>query len=154
MAQEVFWQRKTLHEMTPQEWESLCDGCALCCLHKVEDEDTDEVFYTTVVCHLLDDQTCQCTRYSERTRLVPSCVQLRPEDVSEFHWLPPTCAYRLVHERKPLPEWHPLLSGDSASVINAGASVLSVYEVKDDEIEEDDLIDYVVEEAVFFRSKS
>ncbi|KAA0874205.1 YcgN family cysteine cluster protein [Nitrincola tapanii] len=154
MAQEVFWQRKSLQEMSPAEWESLCDGCALCCLHKVEDEDTEEVFYTQVVCHLLDDETCRCTRYAERTHLVPSCVQLRPEDVESFHWLPPTCAYRLVYEKKPLPEWHPLLSGRSDSVIRAQASVLSVYAVKDNEIEEDELIDYVIEEAVFFRSKN
>lgn len=151
MAQQVFWQRKTLEQMTRSEWESLCDGCALCCLHKVEDEDTEEVFYTTVVCHLLDDQSCRCTRYAERTRLVPTCVQLRPQDVSEFHWLPPSCAYRLIHEGRPLPEWHPLLTGNPRSVIDACASVLSVYQVKDDEIEEDELIDYVLEDVVFYR---
>lgn len=143
VAQEVFWRSKTLEQMTPMEWESLCDGCALCCLHKIEDEDTDEVFYTTVVCHLMDDN-CRCTQYEKRTELVPSCVKLRPEDVSEFHWLPPTCAYRLVYEGKDLPEWHPLLSGRDDSVIKANASVLSIYEVKDNEISEEQLIDYVL----------
>jgi len=131
--------------MTPKQWESLCDGCALCCLHKVEDEDTQEVFYTTVVCHLLDFENCRCTRYEERTTLVPSCVKLRPQDVSEFHWLPPSCAYRLIHEGKELPEWHPLVSGDPESAVEAGASVLNFYEVKDNEISEEELIDYVIE---------
>ncbi|KDE38933.1 YcgN [Nitrincola lacisaponensis] len=151
MAQQVFWQRKQLHEMTQDEWESLCDGCALCCLHKIEDEDTDEVFYTSVVCHLLDEDTCRCTRYSERTVLVPSCVQLRPEDVPAFHWLPPSCAYRLVYEGKPLPERHPLMSGSADSMISSGLSVLNVFQVKDDEIEEDDLVDFVMEEGIIFR---
>ena len=146
------WQRKKLHEMNHEEWESLCDGCALCCLHKIEDEDTDEIFYTSVVCHLLDDETCRCTRYQERTVLVPSCVQLRPEDVSEFHWLPPSCAYRLVHEGQPLPDRHPLVSGRKESMIDSGMSVLNVYEIKDDEIEfDEDLVDFVMEEGIIFR---
>lgn len=146
MAQEVFWRRKTLREMTRPEWESLCDGCALCCLHKVEDEDTEEVFYTTVVCHLLDTENCQCTEYERRCQLVPTCIRLQPEDVETFDWLPPTCSYRLIHEGLDLPDWHPLLTGDRASVIEANASVLSVYEVKDNEITEDQLIDYVLDE--------
>ncbi|WP_297308733.1 YcgN family cysteine cluster protein [Neptuniibacter sp.] len=144
-AQEVFWRSKSLQDMTPKEWESLCDGCALCCLHKLEDEDTKEVFYTTVVCKLLDFDTCRCTKYEERCTLVPECVKLTPKDVDEFHWLPPTCAYRLVYEGKELPEWHPLISGDPKTVIEAEASVLSWYEVKDDEIDEEDFIDYIIE---------
>lgn len=152
MEKAPFWQRKQLHEMTHEEWESLCDGCALCCLHKIEDEDTEEVFYTTVVCHLLDEDTCQCTRYEERTKLVPSCVQLRPEDVSEFHWLPPSCAYRLIHEGEPLPEHHPLVSGHKGSLIESGMSVLNVYEIKDDEIDHDEeLVEFVMEEGIIFR---
>lgn len=145
MAHEVFWRSKSLTAMTSDEWESLCDGCALCCLHKVEDEDTQEVFYTTVVCHLLDFDTCRCTRYEDRCRLVPDCVKLRPQDVDAFHWLPPTCAYRLVHEGKDLPDWHPLISGRAESVIEANASVLSYYEVKDNEISEEDFVDYIIE---------
>lgn len=141
---EPFWRTKTLDQMSSDEWESLCDGCALCCLQKVEDEDTEEVFYTTVVCHLLDTSNCRCTQYERRSELVPNCVKLRPQDVSEFHWLPSSCAYRLVSEGKNLPEWHPLVSGDSRSVIDSDSSVLSYYEVKDNEIKEEDLIDYVV----------
>lgn len=145
MAQEVFWRRKTLREMNPTEWESLCDGCALCCLHKIEDEDTQEIFYTRVVCHLLDLDNCRCTEYEKRCQLVPTCIKLQPADVEQYNWLPPTCAYRLVHEGKDLPDWHPLLSGDPDSVIKANASVLSYYEVLDNEITEEELIHFVME---------
>jgi uncharacterized protein len=117
-----FWEEKTLGEMSRKEWESLCDGCAKCCLHKLEDEDTGEVFYTKVVCRYLDDQ-CQCTEYQRRNDLVPNCVWLRPEDVDEFHWLPSTCAYRLVAEGKPLPSWHPLISGSALGVHESGVSI-------------------------------
>ena len=144
MAAEVFWRTTPLTQMTPSQWESLCDGCALCCLHKIEDEETLEVYYTSVVCHLLDFDTCRCTKYEQRTKLVPNCVKLRPSDVADFHWLPPTCAYRLIYEGKPLPDWHPLVSGDPESVIAAQASVLDTYEVTDKEISEDDMVDYVI----------
>ncbi|MGB1238426.1 MAG: YcgN family cysteine cluster protein [Pseudomonadales bacterium] len=144
VAQEVFWRRKTLAQMTPAEWESLCDGCALCCLQKVEDDETEEVFYTSVVCHLLDQKNCHCTKYYERTVLVPNCVKLRPQDVDEFHWLPPSCSYRLINEGKELPDWHPLVTGDASSVIAANASVLSVFEVTDKDISDEQLIDYVL----------
>jgi uncharacterized cysteine cluster protein YcgN (CxxCxxCC family) len=117
-----FWEQKSLAELDPQEWESLCDGCAKCCLHKLEDEDSGEVFYTKVVCRYMDEQ-CRCTEYQQRNVLVPNCVWLKPEDVAEFHWLPQTCAYRLVAEGKPLPDWHHLISGDTNTVHEAGISI-------------------------------
>ena len=145
MADEVFWRKKTLREMNRKEWESLCDGCALCCLHKIEDEDTDEIFYTTVVCHLMDKETCRCTQYENRCTLVPTCIQLTPDDVEQLNWLPPTCAYRLLDEGKELPEWHPLVTGDPKSVIKARASVIDIYEITDDKITDDELLDYVID---------
>ena len=117
-----YWESKTLDQLDSQEWESLCDGCAKCCLHKLEDEDSGEVFYTKVVCRYMDEQ-CRCSEYQQRNVLVPNCVWLKPENVAEFHWLPQTCAYRLVAEGKPLPDWHHLISGDRNTVHEAGVSI-------------------------------
>lgn len=118
-----FWKTKALHELNSEEWESLCDGCAKCCLIKLEDEDTAEVFYTDVVCHLLDQDTCRCTEYEDRKRLVPSCVRLRPDNLEALSWMPSTCAYRLVFEGQDLPKWHHLVCGDGHEVHKAGISV-------------------------------
>jgi uncharacterized cysteine cluster protein YcgN (CxxCxxCC family) len=137
-----FWKTKKLHDMTAQEWESLCDGCGKCCLHKLEDEDTREIFFTSVVCNLIDLKTCRCTRYSERTRLVPECLDLKQHDFAEFTWLPATCAYRLLSDGKELPDWHPLVSGSAESVKEAGVSISS-YAMKESEI--DDLEDHIIE---------
>jgi uncharacterized cysteine cluster protein YcgN (CxxCxxCC family) len=123
MSQAPFWETKSLADMTPHEWESICDGCAQCCLLKIEDVETNNVHYTDVVCRYLDTNKCRCTAYSERTTLVPDCVRLTPQNLEQLTWMPPTCAYRLLWEGKPLPEWHPLVSGAAASVHAAGASV-------------------------------
>ncbi len=119
-----FWRLKSLGELTQEEWESLCDGCGKCCLHKIEYEDTKQLCYTNVACKLLDLKTCQCSRYEERQRFVPDCVQLSPENVASLAWMPSTCAYRLLAEGKDLYDWHPLVSGDPDSVHRAGQSVL------------------------------
>ena len=130
-----FWKVKGLAEMTAREWESLCDGCGKCCLVKLEDVCTGQVSYTDVACGLLNIDTCRCCDYRNRARRVPDCVKLSPAAVNEFEWLPSTCAYRLLAEGKDLPNWHPLISGDPATVHQAGVSVkgrvISEYQVTD-----------------------
>lgn len=118
-----FWRRKPLAQMSPAEWESLCDGCGKCCLHKIEDAQTGAVSYTNVACRLLDLDSVRCRHYAQRRRYVPGCVTLTPDAVARYDWLPSTCAYRLIGEGKDLPAWHPLVSGDPASVHRAGISV-------------------------------
>lgn len=119
-----FWKRKTLRQMSPAEWESLCDGCAKCCLHKLEDEDTGEVHQTNVACRLLDLSTGRCGNYRQRKLLVPDCLKLTVDRVRRCDWLPTTCAYRLVAEGKDLPDWHPLITGDTESTRRRGRSVV------------------------------
>jgi uncharacterized protein len=118
-----FWKRKSLREMTTAEWESLCDGCARCCLVKLEDEDTGRIHFTHVGCRLLDTDTCRCRDYANRSERVPDCVRLTPREVESLAWLPPTCGYRLVAEGRDLAWWHPLVSGDPSTVEAAGVSV-------------------------------
>ena len=118
-----FWKTKPLEKMTAAEWESLCDGCGRCCLEKLEDQDTGEVFYTSVACRFMDIQTCRCSVYEKRAALAPECLFLTPEKVRAIAWLPVTCAYRLLAEGKELRWWHPLVSGDPDTVHRAGISV-------------------------------
>jgi len=121
--EQPFWRLKSLEAMTPEEWESLCDGCGRCCLVKLEDEDTGEIHYTDVGCTLLDDHACRCRDYANRQAKVADCVRLTPEAVRTLSWLPVTCAYRLLAEGRDLYWWHPLVSGDPQTVQVAGISV-------------------------------
>ena len=136
-----FWETKNLAEMTNAEWESLCDNCGKCCLHKLEDEETGQIAFTRVACRLLDLKRCRCTHYAERVRLVPECIDLRQHDFAEYKWLPTTCAYRLLSQGDSLPDWHPLRSGDPESIVKAGISVAS-YALKEQDV--DDLEDHII----------
>ncbi len=118
-----FWREKSLRQMTRAEWESLCDGCGKCCVHKLEDEDTGELLATNVACRLLDRRSGRCKDYRNRRAYVPECVRLTPEKIGELDWLPSTCAYLLLSQGKDLPDWHPLVTGDAESVHAAGQSV-------------------------------
>jgi uncharacterized cysteine cluster protein YcgN (CxxCxxCC family) len=138
-----FWNSKSLAEMTPQEWESLCDGCGRCCLHKLEDVDSGLLFYTNVACRLLDEHHCRCTSYPERMHLVPDCLQLSADDGSQFNWLPASCAYRKLANGQPLEWWHPLVSGDPGSVHQAGISVRGRV-VSETQVPREQLEDHVI----------
>lgn len=118
-----FWERKSLEEMTFEEWESLCDGCGKCCLFKFEDKKTGLFLYSNTACKLLDTHTCLCISYENRVKWVKNCVVLTPRNAKKFHWLPETCAYRRLALGKPLPPWHPLISGDADLVHRLGLSV-------------------------------
>ena len=141
-----FWQTKTLKEMTQQEWESLCDGCAKCCLVKLEDYDTAEIYHTNVACKLLSIDSCRCSDYAARQTIVDDCVKLDPENIKSIQWLPDSCSYKLIDQGKPLPDWHHLLTGNRNTVHQVAASIkqfaVSELEVKDSDIE-DHIIQWV-----------
>ena len=138
-----FWLRKSLSEMSDSEWESLCDGCGLCCLHKLQDLITGEIAMTKVSCKLLDTHACKCKDYANRWAHVPDCVKLTPRKLKHIHWLPSSCAYRRVDEGKDLYPWHHLISGDAERVHQVRASARH-YCISEDDIGDDDLEDYEI----------
>ena len=138
-----FWLGKQLEDFSPAEWEALCDGCGQCCLYKLDDHKNSGVLFTNVACRFLDLDTCQCIAYPTRKSAMPTCVRLTPEKVREIDWLPPTCAYRLIMEGKPLPDWHPLISGDPESVHGAGISIKS-RAISENQVDMKDLDKYVI----------
>tara|TARA_B110000003_G_scaffold212354_1_gene211343 strand:- start:244 stop:717 length:474 start_codon:yes stop_codon:yes gene_type:complete len=141
-----FWKKKSLAEMSVDEWEALCDGCGKCCLNKIEDEDSGEVFLTRVACRLFDNDTCRCSQYSNRHQFVPECISLTPDSIpTHAYWLPKTCAYLLLWQEKPLFDWHPLISGSPQSVHQAGISIQG-QTVPEFEIDEDDWEHHLIEE--------
>ena len=144
MTEKPFWQSVKLADMTAAQWEALCDGCAKCCLVKLQDEDSGEIVFTDIVCNLLDQQSCRCTHYEERTKLVPDCVKLSKDNLDKIDFMPPSCAYRLLHEGKDLPQWHPLVSGRADSVVEAGMSVKGrvIAEMAFDGDSEDRVVDW------------
>jgi len=140
---EPFWKTKTLEELTPSEWESVCDGCGRCCLVKLEDEDSGEIAYTDVGCTLLDGASCRCRDYPNRQAKVPECVRLTPATVRSLSWLPPTCGYRLLAEGQDLPWWHPLVSGTPDTVHEAGISVRGRVSASEDDLTILEIIEHV-----------
>ena len=142
MASRPFWETKSLEEMTPREWESLCDGCGLCCLIRFEDEDTGEIIPTRVHCRLFDSESCACSNYAQRKRHVPDCIKLTPQNVDTLKWMPLSCAYRRVNEGRGLADWHPLISGDPESVHSAGVSIRGETVSEESLADPDDAIQY------------
>jgi len=155
-----FWQHKSLEQMSRSEWESLCDGCAKCCLNKfIDDEHTDEqselqptdhlkdgeqVHYSNIACYLLNEKTCQCSQYAKRTTLVPDCVQLTQANLADVFFMPPSCTYRRLQEGRGMPSWHPLLhKGKKSAMHKAGMSIRGKI-VKDDDVELENFEDYIV----------
>ncbi len=143
--EEPFWRAKSLDAMSPAEWESLCDGCARCCLVKLEDEDSGAIHHTDVGCTLLDGAACRCRDYDNRQGRVPDCLRLTPEAVRSLSWLPPTCAYRLLADGRDLYWWHPLVSGDPGTVHTAGISVRDRVSGPEEDFSLEELFDRVVD---------
>ena len=140
-----FWQTKSLLDMSHDEWESICDGCAKCCLTQLQDEDSDLLVFTDVACNLLDDGTCQCKDYKNRSIKVPSCITMNPDNVSEVaEFAPPSCSYRLLLAGEKLPQWHHLNTGSKDSIHESGNSVRHRVRFQSD-IDVDDIEDYIVD---------
>jgi uncharacterized cysteine cluster protein YcgN (CxxCxxCC family) len=140
-----FWKDKRLEELTPVQWEALCDGCGRCCLQKLKHPTTGKVTYTRVACYLLDIHTCRCTGYELRHILVPDCLRLAPDNIARLRWLPKTCAYRLIAEGRDLPPWHPLVSADPNAVHAAGISVRR-RAVSEAHVHPDDIENYQIDD--------
>jgi uncharacterized cysteine cluster protein YcgN (CxxCxxCC family) len=142
VSQNQFWKTIALDQLDKDQWESLCDGCGKCCVLKLEDVDTGDVHYTDVACKLLDCKNARCTDYAARKTHVPDCVLLTPDNLGILSWMPQSCAYRLIYEKKDLPDWHPLITGDANSTMLAGHSVANRV-VPENSVDEDDLPDHI-----------
>ncbi|MEX0738144.1 MAG: YcgN family cysteine cluster protein [Pseudohongiella sp.] len=143
-VREHFWELP-LSDLNHREWELLCDGCARCCLKKLQDDapaqGTGDLVYTRVVCRYLDQRKCACTAYGQRNVLVPDCLVLDMSVLRQsVDWIPDTCAYKLRYQHKPLPAWHPLLTGSREAMLEQGIAVtgrvISEEYVHDDGLEE------------------
>ena len=141
---EAFWKNKALDELDEQEWEALCDRCALCCLQKLECDETGEVFYTRLACHLLDLKRCVCSDYEQRTSKVPDCMELRTFTGQDWQFMPSTCAYRLRYEGKPLPDWHPLVAGSDKMMHELEIGLHNKSLIHDKDVAEEDYEEHII----------
>lgn len=142
-----FWQQKDLAELNSAEWEALCDGCAQCCLIKLQDDETDRIYATNVACRLLDLETCRCTDYEHRLKRVEMCLRLSADDVEPYSYLPQSCAYRCLYEKRPLPQWHPLITGNKKAALESGFSIQS-YAVSEEAVHPEQLEDHIISELI------
>lgn len=141
-----FWETKRLNEMSAEEWDSLCDGCGQCCLVKIEEEDTAQIFLTRLACSLLDIGSCRCKDYTNRFRRMPDCLSIDMKAVKKLKWLPESCAYRRLNEGRGLAWWHPLISGDPETVHQAGVSVRD-WARSEQGVPEHEIMRYIIGEA-------
>ena len=137
-----FWENP-LASLSDSEWERLCDGCGQCCLVKLQDDESDEIFATDVVCRFLSPDSGFCNVYAERTVKKPECFVIDRGNEEHMSWLPKSCAYRLRFENKPLPDWHPLITGDRTAMDKADISV-AAWCVSEQDVAEDELPERVI----------
>jgi uncharacterized protein len=148
VTEQKWWERKQFSSLNKKEWESLCDRCGLCCLHKLENDETKDVFYTSVTCALFDSNKCECTQYKQRLKLVPDCINITPKRLPKIvNWLPESCAYRRLYMNQPLPSWHPLLNKEI--VTYNVKKILGGQTISENLVGDDDLEDYIIEDEIF-----
>lgn len=143
-VEQPWWESTPLSAMSETQWESLCDGCGKCCLVKIQDAQTERIYFTDVACQLLDCNSGRCQNYTQRQAIVPDCVKLSKDNLEDLSWMPPDCAYRRLYEHKPLLSWHPLVTGNANSTNDYGAGVAGMPLVSELEVEDNELEDHVV----------
>ena len=143
MPKNHFWLTKKLSEFSDDEWESICYHCGRCCLIKLQDEETDKVFYTRIICQYFNKETRLCSQYKERCSIVPSCLKITPKNIDSITWMPKLCAYRILKETGNLPNGHPL------KTTNPSIPHLPKNLIYDNMVSEEDLEDFIIENEDF-----
>ena len=72
----------------------------------------------------------------------PIVYLLTPDNLKMLNWMPKSCAYRLIHENKDLPDWHPLVTGNLDST-RLGWSFSGNQVVTELSVDEEDLPDHI-----------